>query len=53
MNKSMDIAINEEDIHIKLTNRTFIITKITQKAKEFWNWKKLPELILLNQIYQN
>lgn len=35
MSESMDIAINEEDMHIKLTNRTFTITKITQRAKEF------------------
>lgn len=41
MSESMDIAINEGDMHIKLTNRTLIITKITQRAKGILKLKKI------------
>ena len=37
----MDIAINEEDIHIKLTNRTFIITKNHSKSQRILKLKKI------------
>lgn len=40
----MDTAINEEEnVHIKLTNGTATITKITLKAQKFWKLKKDPK----------